>query len=156
MIYVFDTNAFSDLFKSVYRSVFETMWERFDALVEEERIVSTREVRREIADSNIEALLEWVENNKGVFTTPTAEEGAFVGQIYTVAHFQQNIEQKKLLKGGKNADPFVIAKAAAVQGTVVTMEKRSANATRIPNICEHFNIECVRLEEFMENEGWKF
>jgi hypothetical protein len=29
-----------------------------------------------------------------------------------VRHFQQNIEQQKLLKGGKNAEPFVIARAA--------------------------------------------
>ena len=156
MIYVFDTSAFSDMFKSMYRSVFETMWERFDALVEEERVTSTREVRREIEDRYIEALHNWVENNKDVFTTPTAAEGAFVGQIYSVPHFQQNIEQKKLLKGGKNADPFLIAKAAVIGGTVVTMETEPPNAARVPNICRHFGVPCMTLEEFMEAEGWRF
>ena len=41
-----------------------------------------------------------------IFTIPTAAEGTFVAKIYGVAHFQQNIEQQKLLNGGRNADPF--------------------------------------------------
>ena len=36
-------------------------------------------------------------------------------RIYQVDRFQQNIEVKKLLKGGKNADPFVIARAAITE-----------------------------------------
>ncbi len=45
-----------------------------------------------------------------------------VAEIYSIQHFQQNIEQQKLLKGGRNADPFVIAKAVVDRRTVVTME----------------------------------
>ena len=40
--------------------------------------------------------------------------------------------------------------------TVVTMESLKPNAARIPNICEHFGVRCMDLEEFMEAEGWKF
>ncbi|MGA3043710.1 MAG: DUF4411 family protein [Bryobacteraceae bacterium] len=76
--------------------------------------------------------------------------------MYAVPHFQQNIEQQKILKGGKNADAFVIAKAGVEHGTVVTMELLKPNAARIPNICEHFSIPCLSLEEFMEEEGWQF
>jgi Domain of unknown function (DUF4411) len=71
-------------------------------------------------------------------------------------HFQQNIEQQKLLRGGKNADPFVIAKAAVECRTVVTMEQLKPNAAKIPNICRHFNVSCFTLEEFMEAENWQF
>ena len=60
------------------------------------------------------------------------------------------------LKGGKNADPFVIAKAAVIGGTVVTMESEKPNSAKIPNICKHFEVPCVTLEAFMENEGWEF
>jgi Domain of unknown function (DUF4411) len=73
-----------------------------------------------------------------------------------ITHFQQNIEQQKLLKGGRNADPFVIAKAATDGKTVVTMELLKPNAAKIPNICKHFNIPCLTLEQFMETEGWQF
>jgi len=38
----------------------------------------------------------------------------------------------------------------------VTTEKFKANGTKIPNICKHFDIECLSLEEFMEREEWEF
>jgi Domain of unknown function (DUF4411) len=87
---------------------------------------------------------------------PTGEEGAFIAQVFAVTHFQQVVEQKKLLKGGKNADPFVVARAAVIGGTVVTMEKEPKNGAKIPNICRHFGIPCFSLERFMEAEGWEF
>jgi hypothetical protein len=90
------------------------------------------------------------------FTTPTASEAAFVAKIYSVTHIQQNIEQQKLPKGGKNADPFVIAKAAIDGRAVVTMERFRPNAVKIPNICQYFGVKCLSLEECMEEEGWQF
>lgn len=82
--------------------------------------------------------------------------GRIRNENYSVSHFQQNIEQQKLLKGGKNADPFVIAKAAVDGRAVVTMELFKPNAAKIPNICAHFAITCLSLEQFMEEEGWEF
>jgi hypothetical protein len=84
------------------------------------------------------------------------EEARFVAGIYAVTHFQQNIEQQKLLKGGRNADPFIIAKAAVERETIVTMEKLKPGAAKIPNICAHFGIACLSLEQFMERERWIF
>jgi hypothetical protein len=91
-----------------------------------------------------------------VFPSPTPEEGAFVARIFQVKHFQNNIEGKKLLSGGFVADPFVIARAANAKATVVTMETLKPNAADIPNICEHFGVQCYSLEQFMESEGWEF
>lgn len=155
-MYVFDNSPLSVLFRNYYRSRFPSLWDRFDALVADGRIVSTREVYREAWDSSLENLRKWADVHKPVFHIPTADEGAFVGQIYTVRHFQQNIEQKKLLLGGRNADPFVIAKAATERRCVVTMEQYKKNGVKIPNICEHFGVDCLSLEAFMEREGWEF
>lgn len=155
-MYVFDNSPLSVLFKNYYRGRFPTLWKNFDTLLASGGIVSTREVVREIEDSSIAELREWAKNNQAVFTVPNAAEGAFVAKIYGVAHFQQNIEQQKLLKGGRNADPFVIAKAATDGKTVVTMELLKPNAAKIPNICKHFSIPCLTLEQFMEAEGWQF
>jgi hypothetical protein len=154
--YVFDNSPLSALFRNYYRSVFRTLWAGFDALVNNGQVLSTREVLREIEDSSIDALRNWAEEHKAIFATPTGEEAAFVARIYAVPHFQQNIEVKKLLKGGKNADPFVIARAAVTGSTVVTMEQFKDNAAKIPNICRHFHVACITLEQFMEAEGWAF
>lgn len=156
MSYVFDTNAFSQLFHSYYRKRFPSLWEQFDALIEDGAITSTREAAREIEDDRVAALRDWAKDNKELFPAPTADEALFVGQIFNVAHFRQVIEQKKLLKGGKNADPFVIARAKVLEATVITMEGEPKNGAKIPNICRHFGIPCTSLEGFMELEGWEF
>lgn len=155
-MYVFDTSPFSALFKSFYRRRFPTLWTQFDGLAEDGTITSTREVGRELERYGNEECQEWLRNHREIFTTPTAAEANVVRRIYEVEHFQQNIELKKLQKGGLNADPFVVAKAAVNEGTVVTLERAPPNAARIPNICHHFNINCFTLEEFMEAEGWIF
>jgi uncharacterized protein DUF4411 len=156
MSYVFDNSPLSALFKNFYRKTFRSLWEHFDKLVEDARIVSTREALREIEDGGPDSLRDWAKQHTELFATPTAAEGAFVARIYGVTHFQQNIEQQKLLKGGKNADPFVIAKAAVEARTVVTMESLKPHAARIHNICQYFRIKCLTLEEFMSEEGWEF
>ena len=82
--------------------------------------------------------------------------GAFVAEIYKVAHFQQNIERQKILQGGKNADPFIIARASVGDYSVVTTENHKPVAVKIPNICEYFNIKWLNLEDFMKSEYWQF
>lgn len=156
MSYVFDNSPLSTLFRSFYRRTFRSLWENFDALVADGRIVSTREALREIEDGAPENLLEWARDHQALFATPTAAEGAFVTRIYGVAHFQQNIEQQKLLRGGKNADPFVIAKAAVEGRPVVTMELLKPHAAKIPNICEHFGIRCFSLEDLWKKRAGNF
>ncbi len=125
-------------------------------LIENGLIVSTREVYREIEDSPIEELRSWAKHHRELFSIPTAAEGAFVARVYAIPHFQQNIERQKILKGGNNADAFVIAKAAAENAVVVTMEILRPNASKIPNICDHFKVRWMTLEGFMEAEGWSF
>lgn len=155
-MYVFDTSPLVALFDNFYRSRFPSLWEKFDQLVADGRIVSTREVMREVADGPVDTLRVWAAGQNDFFHIPTAAEGAFVGEIYAVAHFQQNFEQRKLLKGGRNADPFVVAKARVEGKAVVTLEQLKPNGTKIPNICQRFNIDCLSLETFMEREGWRF
>lgn len=154
-MYVIDTSVVSALHRNYFRSRFVTLWQRFDEMVANDGLTSTREALRELEDHG-GAAYEWAANNTGLFVTPDATEGAFVAKIYAVPHFQANMEQQKLIRGGRNADPFLIARAAATGSTVLTMEKLKQNAAKIPNICQHFSIPCVDLEQFMEAEGWTF
>ncbi len=155
-MYAFDTGPLSALFRNYYPARFPTLWDHFAELVNSGQIVSTREVFREVQDAPLEELRQWAHDNQPLFSIPTAAEASFVAKIYGVAHFQQNIEQQKLLKGGRNADPFVIATAAINGCSVVTMELLKPNSAKIPNICQHFGVPCLTLEGFMEAEGWTF
>jgi uncharacterized protein DUF4411 len=157
MTYIFDTSPLSHLFNSYYVSRFPTLWDNFANLIDGGKIISTREVLRELKDRNNNDHAEtWCKSNEHIFPAPNNQEGAFVTKIFSVKHYQQIIERKKILKGGKNADPFVIAKAATIKGVVVTLEKPKPNGVKIPNICQAFGVDCWNLEQFMENERWSF
>ena len=157
MKYVFDTSPLSVLFRSYYRSRFPSLWDRFNSLVDFGFVTSTAEVHRELKDASFySAVLRWSKKHRMFFTKPTRKEAEFVRGIFQVRRFQNIIERKKLLNGGKNADPFVIAKAYAINGKVVTLEKKTKTGTKIPDICGHFDIECILLEQFMEEQQWTF
>ncbi|MDR3448753.1 MAG: DUF4411 family protein [Alphaproteobacteria bacterium] len=155
MIFVFDTNSFSEL-NAYYPDIFKALWAQLDALVAAQELISTREVRKELENSGLEHVLKWAKNNSGIFTIPTAAETQFVGQIFSVPHFQALIGQKAQQRGTPVADPFVIACAKVNGGTVVSQEKYKPNAAKIPNVCAHFNIPCIDLEKFMRVQKWTF
>jgi hypothetical protein len=157
LIYVFDTNSLSNVLNNYYRDSFPSFWEKFDEMIHNRNAISVREARFELKgkfdDSEIELLKR---SNADFFEDPTVEELAFFAQIYSVAHFQQNLDKKKLLQGGYFADPFIIAKAKLKKAVVVTEESRPKNGARIPNICDHFVIEYDNLQGFLVRENWRF
>lgn len=156
MIYVFDTSSFSEL-KHIYPGIFKSLWNDLDELVSDGSLISTKEVWNELGNgSPVKHVNDWLKERKHIFKTPSVEEMRFVGEIFRVAHFQALIGKQQTLKGTPIADPFVIACAKVHGGTVVTEEKYKPGAARIPNVCEHFGIGCITLEQFMEAQGWNF
>ncbi len=71
-------------------------------------------------------------------------------------HFQAMVRKQERLKGKHVADPFVIARAKVFNACVVTQEKKTDKAAKIPNVCDHFGIDCINIEGFMEKENWTF
>lgn len=156
MKYVFDSGPLIWMFRYYYPERFPSLWKQFDILIQSQIIVSAKEVSREL-DGQEDLLAKWVSNNKNVFQTPSASEFALVGDIFQVPHFQGLIRKQERLQGKPVADPFVIAKAGCIEdGCVVTTEKWKKNASQIPNVCDHFSIPYMNLEEFMEEEDWIF
>lgn len=156
MIYVFDTSSIRSL-QHFYPSVFKTIWDGLDGLVQQQNFISTREVWNELGRQNVSAdVLAWAKQNKQIFTTPNAAELQFVAQIFQIKHFQNLIGEQQRLKGTPVADPFVIACAKIKGATVVTEEQLKSNAAKIPNVCAHFNVPCIDLEKFMQQQGWAF
>lgn len=155
-MYVFDTSSFRELFH-FYPRRFPTLWNDFHDLIQNEHILSVKEVLQEMsAGGNNHSDIQWANNHKKIFKEPTVEEALFIAEIFREEHFQQSLEQKKLLKGGPFADPFIIASAKINSAIVVTQEKYKTNGAKIPNICEKFGVEYTDLEGFMEMENWKF
>ncbi len=156
MIYVFDSNSLLNLFWHYYPERFPTLWEKFDALVSGGKLISVREVFNEIGSSK-DSLGTWAKEHKNVlFLESTAEELQFVAEIFQVQHFQAMVRKQERLKGKPVADPFVIARAKISGASVVTQEKNTKDAAKIPNVCNYFGIRCMNLEGFMKKENWTF
>jgi len=157
LIYVFDTNSLSNILNNYFPETFSSFWKQFEDLIINKVIVSVREVKLELEDRFEKSKVEHFCNiNPDYFSVPSNEELKFISQIYSIKHFQQNLDHKKILKGGKFADPFVIARAKVINGIVVTEEEYKENAAKIPNICMHFNIGYLNLEGFLQKEKWKY
>lgn len=157
MIYVFDNSSLSNILNHYYKDRLPSFWEKFNEIVSRENLISVREVRNELTgkfDDNTIGIL--TKHNINFFADPTNEELSFITQIYSVGHFQQNLDKKKILSGGYFADPFVIAKSWLEKGTVVTEEDYKEHGAKIPNICEHFKIHCTKIEGFLKEVDWKF
>lgn len=80
----------------------------------------------------------------------------FISEIFAIPHFQSLIKPKFLLTSNAAADPFVFASAKIKQGCVITEEEKKNNGAKIPNICEHFSIDCENLEGFLKRQNWQF
>lgn len=71
------------------------------------------------------------------------------GQSYTQAAVDKFLAE---------ADYFLVSHALAYDGVVVTYEVRQKTESRvkIPNVCQEFEVECVRPYEMLKDEGVRF
>ena len=154
----FDTSTLSLVYRFYFKDRFPSFWIRFNELVSSGRARSVSEVEEELSRGLglISAVQDLKHLNSNFFEQPSSAEQSFVAEIFAVPHFRNLLSAKAIAAGTPVADPFVIAKAAILGMCVVTEEKESPNAARIPNVCNYFDIDCINLEQMMEREGWRF
>ncbi len=155
MIYVLDTNVLSSAFKIIKIESFPAFWYSLEKLINDNLIISTREVYRELENffikkdkSDNDVVTVWLLGHKNIFLTPSQEVCSVVARIFENKHYKQIIKKDNILTGKPEADPFVIAQAKIIHGTVVTNEVYKDNAAKIPNICKDFGVKCIDADEF--------
>lgn len=155
-MYILDTNSIRVL-GNYYPDVFPTFWSQLDAAVSAGEIGSVREVRKEVElQEASEHVGLWVSVNPLVFPPPTEAEMERVAEIFRETHFQQLIGEKQRLRGQPVADPFIIARASVLKGCVVTEEVHKRHGAKIPNVCEHFAIDCCNMKDLLTRFGWRY
>ncbi|MCH8294726.1 DUF4411 family protein [Candidatus Poribacteria bacterium] len=90
MVYVFDTNSFRVL-GNYYPKQFRTFWGKFDQYVAEHKVISVREVYRELEGMLPDDyhLTSWVKTHRDIFLPASGDETECVRKILSVKHFQQ-------------------------------------------------------------------
>lgn len=151
-MYVLDTNIFIS-FGHYFPRRFPTIWNKIDTLTSNGDIISVREVRHELDSAcSVEHVLKWINNNKHIFKIATNDECEIVKQIFEYPQYRGFIKRKNMLIGMPVADPFIIAAAKVRDFIVVTQESYKKGGARIPNACKDFDVKCIDLEGFFENE----
>jgi len=152
---VFDTSAFLNGRRDHYPpATFPSVWDLVAAAMTDGRIVTPREVYRELVAMDDETT-EWCKQLPShVFVDPVEQVQRGVGTVY--AQFANPGRRD-------GADPFVIAEAQHRAFTVVTYEGRSFSGvpTRnwertMPGICKHFAVPCCTLPEALTILGASF
>ena len=146
--YCIDTSALIDL--RPYRAeFFPSLWADLERLKSNGRLTAPRQVLEELQRKN-DAVWEWARANRDMFEEVTDEQILLVKDI--LDNFPNLIDVNSETE---EADPFVIALAITDQCTVVTLEGRK-NIHSIPNVCDHYGVDCLSLFDFFRQENLEY
>jgi hypothetical protein len=155
-IYIFDTCSIRGL-QHIHPDNFPSLWHDMELLVIFGTVVSVREVYKELEIQGIpDFLKDWASDNRKMFHSPTEEEAQFLLKMLSKKRFKSILSKKAVLESRPFADPFLIAKAYCIKGTIVTEESNRPNSVKIPTICEYYGIDCINLKQFMDIRDWHF
>lgn len=149
--YCFDSSAFINSWRIHYDpKVFPSIWEKFDNLIAEDRIITCKEAWREV-ETGDDQLAAWLKARKKFIIPYDADQIAIVQSILgKYPKVSQYNKQKPI-----HADPFIVALAKAKGATVVTYERPNGSSDNpaIPSLCAEQEVECIGVLEFLRKEG---
>ena len=136
--YCSDTSALIELHATYGGDVFVSLWQNDD-------------------------LLKWVKKHRKIFREQDIEQ--LQGAQEILSRFPDLTDPAKEIP---DADPFVVA-LAIIENTkrqdtlfksqciVLTQEKPSRGVRpKIPDVCQHYGIECIALTGLFRKEEWRF
>jgi hypothetical protein len=149
--YVVDTCSFTALQRVYPTDVFPGVWDLMDKLANEGILGSVEDVMEELKTQD-DFLYKWAKLHKEIFLPLNSEIQIEATKILSV---HDNLVDLKKRKSG--ADPFIIATAAVISGSVVTEEKPSGGPqkVKIPDVCKVYKIPCITILELLREAGLK-
>lgn len=162
-IYSIDTSTFLDIWCPPEGNIFSKdrlpeLWIHIESLIDQGKIIASREVLDELERNANEELAEWLKKHRSMFVLdrPQIEAAdAIINDVYTTYKngYKPDISDA--------ADPFVVATAIVHNAVVFTQEHTQpnhdpsqTNAPKIPTVCALYGLECVNIEQFITREGF--
>lgn len=165
MIYVVDSNILRSLLFHFPKKgkIYELVWSSLDAGIKANRIISVDECFNELKRqfSKDTYALKWINAHLGMFQKPDDKESIIIRDLFMDRKMRESIHEKNITDNRPSADVYLVAKAKAIGGTVVTEEKYKQNSAQLPNICEKLGVRYASYDEFMEivdnniDAGWE-
>jgi hypothetical protein len=148
-VYCIDTSSFLEGWGTRHSPAVLPLFEsRIGSLILEGRAKICEEVRAELQKQT--DAYSWIKEQEGFIDLFDEEQEAIVVRI--LQEFSTLVDVLTNKSGG---DPFVIALAYCRGYTVVTEERQgSSDHPKIPYVCKRYGVNCIKLVELMDNEGW--
>lgn len=156
VIYSLDTSALIAAFHERYPiQNFPSLWRKIEELIKTDRLKMSEVVFEEaVRDADIK---QWCDTNelKSYLQVPI-DEAVQEKVSEVLSGFPRLLNNQK---GKSGADPWVIAMALKFENCwVVTEEGLSASEKKpkIPDVCAHFNLPCLKVVDLIKAESWIF
>lgn len=155
MLYLIDTDVLLQSANFHYPfHIFPGFWSWLDSGIDNGWARSVDAVHREIKGPK--ELQEWVDLRIDKLFIDEKHPDIQVIYKEIVRWVNQNFAQAHVTKFFKGADPWLIATAVKNEGTVVTQEARvspDAKKVKIPNVCSHFQVDCINVFELLREKN---
>ncbi len=154
MIYILDTNVFRELISHLPKKgkVFEDIWDTIEKKIDSGEFISVDECYNELTlhySENAEQY-PWIHAHKAMFKSPDNQESLIISQLLQNPKMRETVHQKNILSNRPSADVYIVAKAKALNATVVTNEKYKPHSAQLPNLCEELWVRCISYDDLME------
>lgn len=151
--YCIDTSSIFEWFVRIYPPVLlPKLPERIEALIASGRMRAPRAVLDEIKPGD--DCHTWAKGQTDLFVEESVDVQKIVKQIMATHH-----NPMKPLKGISGADPFVIAMAKHGGANCVVVSDEhpgTAEARKIPFVCNAEGVKCINFRSMMLAERWTF
>jgi Domain of unknown function (DUF4411) len=159
-VFCIDDSSLMELTRQYPRGRFPSLWQRVEGLVEIGRLIAPKEVHKEIQQGD-DSLVAWAKKMSKMFKPLDSDQAKRVSEV--LAECPALIDP---MSETPQADPFLIALAKdgneaqtevllKTKHVVVTQEGKN-KPNKIPQLCTRLGIECIRLLDMFEREGWEF
>ena len=156
VIYSIDTSSLIAAFHERYPiKNFPSLWRKIEELIKEGRLKMSQVAFEEaMKDTEIK---QWCDESqlKPDFQLPINElVQEKVSEV--LSEFPRLVDNRR---GKSGADPWVIALAMITQNCIVVTEENPTNKKnrpKIPDVCAHFNLQCIKVVDLIKRENWIF
>jgi hypothetical protein len=160
IVYCIDSSSLIGMKDRCPDDIFPGVWEHLSKLVLAGRLIAPAEVKKEVEQGSDPGLLRWIRKHKLMFRKLDVEQVRAAKQVIdTYPNLIDSSKEKA------DADPFLIALAithnnrhaeALLPREYVVVTEEGGKQFKIPYVCRHLNIKCMRYLELFRAENWKF
>lgn len=150
--YSIDTSIWITIWQNHPPDIFTGLWAQIDAAIAAGHLRSCEEVLYEV-EKGTDDLGKFLKQRAGLFAPLDEALQAAVGEVNAACDDLADDDGER-----NRADPFVVALARVLNGTVVTGEKarKDANGRRkVPDACAALQVPCQDWFTFLREVKWK-